>query len=76
MSADLPVDDAAPLGDFTAHRNARYSQRVRDALDADRWMDDGGFAVAAVALPTSARAGPIHTTSSTGKTPPCRPSPR
>ena len=52
-----PVDDAASLGDFTARRNEMYAERVRDALDAARWMDDGGFAVAAVALPTSDRAG-------------------
>ena len=49
------IDIAAPVGDFTGRRNAMYAQRVRDALDAERWMDDGGFAVAAVALPTSDR---------------------
>jgi transposase len=50
-----PVDIAAPVADFTGRRNAIYAQRVRDALDAERWLDDGGFAVAAVALPTSNR---------------------
>jgi hypothetical protein len=50
-----PGDIAAPIGDFTGRRNAIYAQRVRDALDAERWMDDGGLAVAAVALPTSDR---------------------
>jgi hypothetical protein len=53
--ADHPVDDPAPLGDFAARRNALYAQRVRDALDAERWGDDGGSAVVAVALPTSDR---------------------
>jgi hypothetical protein len=50
-----PVDRVAPLGDFRGRRNAMYAQRVRDALDAERRLDDGGFAVAAVALPTSDR---------------------
>jgi hypothetical protein len=50
-----PVGNAAPVADFTARRNALYAQRVRDALDAERWMDDGGLAVAAVALPTKDR---------------------
>jgi hypothetical protein len=62
-TADPAIADAAPLGDFTAHRNAMYAQRVRDALDAERWMDDGGHAVAAVvavALPTADGAGPTH----------------
>jgi hypothetical protein len=54
-TTDGPVNNAAPVGDFTGRRNAIYAQRVRDALDAERWMDDGGFAVAAVALPTSDR---------------------
>ena len=53
-TTDGPVD-ATPVGDFTARRNALYAQRVRDAVDAERWTDDGGFAVAAVALPTSDR---------------------
>ena len=66
MRADPAAGEVAPLGDFTAHRNAVYAQRVRDALDADRWKDDGGDAVAAVALPTP----------STGNTTPCRPGPR
>jgi hypothetical protein len=52
-TSDRSVDVAAPVGDFTARRNAMYAQRVRDALAAERWIDDGGFAVAAVALPTS-----------------------
>ena len=51
--ADPSVDHPAPLGDFAAHRNAFYAQRVRDALDAQRWEDEGGSAVVAVALPTS-----------------------
>jgi hypothetical protein len=50
-----PADTAAPVGDFTARRNVMYAQRVRDAVDAERWMDDGGFAVAAVALRTTDR---------------------
>jgi hypothetical protein len=54
-TADRPIDDPAPLGDFAARRNAIYAQRVRDALDAQRWVDDGGSAVVAVALPTSDR---------------------
>lgn len=54
-TTDGPVDTAAPLGDFTARRNAIYAQRVLDAVDAERWIDDGGLAVAAVALPTSDR---------------------
>jgi hypothetical protein len=54
-TGDRPVDHAAPVGDFTGRRNAMYAQRVRDALDAERWMDDEGFAVATVALPTSDR---------------------
>jgi hypothetical protein len=47
------VDHAAPLGDFAARRNAFYAQRVRDALDARQWGDEGVSAVLAVALPTS-----------------------
>jgi hypothetical protein len=56
-TGDRPVDNAAAVGDFTGRRNAMYAQRVRDALDAERWMDDGGFAVAvaALALPTPDR---------------------
>ena len=65
-TAEHPVDDAACLGDFTARRNAMYAERVRDALDAARWADDGGFAVAAVALPTSDRAGTTHRITPTG----------
>jgi hypothetical protein len=53
--AEDSVDIAAPIAEFTGRRNAIYAQRVRDALDTERWMDDGGFAVAAVALPTSNR---------------------
>jgi hypothetical protein len=53
--ADHPVDAPAPLGDFAARRNALYAQRVRDAMDSERWGDDGGSAVVAVALPTSGR---------------------
>lgn len=33
-----PVDDPAPVGNFTARRNAMYAQRVRDALDTQHWM--------------------------------------
>jgi hypothetical protein len=51
--ADPSVDHPAPLGDFGARRNAFYAERVRDALDAQRWGDEGGSAVIAVALPTS-----------------------
>jgi hypothetical protein len=57
VKADGPVDNAAPVGDFTARRNALYAQRVSDALAAEGWMDDGGFAVASVALPASYNAG-------------------
>ena len=57
-TGDRQVDDAAPVGDFTGRRNALYAQRVRDALDAARGLDDGGVAVAAVALPTSDRNAP------------------
>jgi hypothetical protein len=53
MTADRPLDDPAPLADFAARRNALYAQRVRDAIDSERWGDDGGSAVVAVALPTS-----------------------
>jgi hypothetical protein len=51
--ADPSADRPAPLGDFAARRNAFYAERVRDALDAQRWKDEGGSAVVAVALPTS-----------------------
>lgn len=54
-TTDLPRAHPARMGDFTSHRNAVYAQRVRDALDADHWTDDGEYAVAAVALPTSDR---------------------
>jgi hypothetical protein len=53
-TGDRPVDNPAPLLDFTEHRNVIYAQRVRDALDDERWIDDGGAAVVAVALPTAA----------------------
>jgi hypothetical protein len=52
-TTEHPVDDPAPVGDFTARRNAIYAQRVRDALDTEPWMDDGGYAISAVALPTA-----------------------
>jgi hypothetical protein len=67
MTADRPVDDSTPVGDFTARRNAIYAQRVLDALDAERWMDDGGYAVAAVTLPTSGRAGPTDRATTVGR---------
>jgi hypothetical protein len=54
-TTDGLVDEAAPVGDFTARRNAMYAQRVHDALEAERWMDDGGSAVVAVSLPTADR---------------------
>jgi hypothetical protein len=54
-TADRLVDSDAPVGDFTARRNAIYVQRVHDAIDAARWVDDGGFAAVSVALPTSDR---------------------
>jgi hypothetical protein len=54
-TTDGLVDNATPVGDFTARRNAMYAQTVRDALNAESWMDDGGAAVAALALPTSDR---------------------
>jgi hypothetical protein len=54
-TADRILDSDAPVGDFTARRNAIYVQRVHDAIDATRWVDDGGFAAVAVALPTSDR---------------------
>jgi len=57
-TADRIPDSDAPVGDFTARRNAIYAQRVHDAIDAARWVDDGGFAAAAVALPTSDRRLP------------------
>jgi hypothetical protein len=59
-TTEHPVDDSASLGDFTARRNAMYAERVRDAVDAARWTDDGGFAVAAVALPTLDQARATH----------------
>jgi hypothetical protein len=37
-TTEHPVDDPAPVGDFTARRNAMYARRVRDALDTQRWM--------------------------------------
>src|SRR5512132_277459 len=52
-----PIDNTAPVGDFTARRDAAYAQRVSDALAAEQWMDVGGFAVAAVALATPHTAG-------------------
>jgi hypothetical protein len=57
FSADRPADDMAPIGDFPARRNALYAQRVSDALAAERWVDDAGFAVASVALANPHRAG-------------------
>jgi hypothetical protein len=48
-TADVLVGGHAVVGDFTMRRD------VRDALDAQRWIDDGGSAVVAVALPTSDR---------------------
>ena len=54
VTTDGPVGSIAPVGDFSARRNEIYAQRVSDAL-AERWVDDGGSAVAAVALPTSNR---------------------
>src|SRR4051812_49806961 len=55
-----PVEDPAPLGDFAARRNAIYAQRVRDALDTLRWVDDGGSAVVAGAPPPTGRRRPSH----------------
>ncbi len=52
------VGNPAPVGDFTARRDAAYAQRVSDAMDAEPWMDVDGFAVAAVALATARTAGP------------------
>ena len=49
--------DLTPVGDLTARRDAAYARRVSDALDAQHWMDDDGFAVAAVALATPRSAG-------------------
>jgi len=57
-TADRILDSDAPVGDFTARRNAIYAQRVHDAIDATRWLDDDGFAAVAVALPTSDRVLP------------------
>ena len=54
-TADVLVGSHAVVGDFTARRDARDAQRQRDAVDAQRWIDDGGSAVVAVALPTSDR---------------------
>ena len=54
-TADRLVDSEAPVGDFTARRNANYVQQVHDAIDAARWVDDGGSAVVAVSLPTADR---------------------
>src|SRR4051812_8994800 len=54
-TADRLVDSEALVGDFTARRNEHYAQLRRDALDDERWIDDGGSAVVAVALPTSDR---------------------
>jgi hypothetical protein len=53
IAAVRPVDSTTSLGDFTARRNAIYAQRVRDTLDTEPWMDDGGYAISAVALPTA-----------------------
>ena len=41
------------MGNFTARRNAMYAQRVRDALETERWIDDDGYAIGAIALPTA-----------------------
>jgi hypothetical protein len=54
-TADRLLDGESPVGDFTARRNAIYVQQVHDAIDAQRWTDDGGFAAVSVALPTSDR---------------------
>jgi hypothetical protein len=52
-TTEHPVDDPAPVGNFTARRNAMYAQRVRDALETERWIDDDGYAIGAIALPTA-----------------------
>ena len=56
ITTDGPVDTGAPLGDFTARRNAIFAQRVRDAVDAE-----SGYAVAALALPTLHAGAPRET---------------
>jgi hypothetical protein len=58
VTTDGRVDNTAPVGDFTARRNAAYVQKVHDAIDAERWSDDGGFAAIAVALPSADRLLP------------------
>jgi hypothetical protein len=45
----------SPVADFTTRRDARDAPLRYDAVDAQRWVDDGGSAVVAVALPTSDR---------------------
>jgi hypothetical protein len=46
------------VGDFSARRNAIHGQARRDALDAARWIDEGGsFRVEAVALPPRVQSG-------------------
>jgi hypothetical protein len=67
VTTDGRVDNTAPVGDFIARRNAAYAQRVSDALDDERWMDIGGFAVASVALATSYRAGSPHNAGAPGE---------
>src|SRR3954452_25404877 len=57
-TADRLLDSEARVGDFTARRNAIYVQQVHDAIDAARWVDDGGFAAVSVAFPASDRLLP------------------
>jgi hypothetical protein len=57
-TANRIVDSDAPVGDLIARRNAIYVQEVHDAIEAARWVDDGGFAAVAVALPTADRLLP------------------
>src|SRR4051794_22205547 len=59
--ADRPVDDPAPLGDFASRRNALYAQRVRDAIDSERW--------GTTAAPRSSRSRCRHRTGASGPTP-------
>jgi hypothetical protein len=54
------------VGDFTARRDARDAQLRHDAVDAQRWVDDGGSAVGAVSLPTSDR-GRLPNAGASGK---------
>jgi hypothetical protein len=57
-TADSLIDSDEPVGDFTARRNAIFVQEVHDAIDAERWIEDGGFAAVSVALPTADRLLP------------------